>query len=576
MIRIRTIFNVDTVTNKAAIAQVQKIMRDQFPGLTESVIANLPQQLHNPLKHRFQSRLLVAEDFHNHVKGFALLLYAPDLNFSYLDFIATAQGLKGRGLGGALYESVRETARNLGSLGLFFECLPDDPALCPDKEVLAQNKARLKFYERFGARPIINTAYETPIGEDSTCAPYLVFDDLDSGQPLSRNVARKIIRAILLRKYGNLCTPQYIKMVVNSVKDDPVQLRACRYFPQHKAVPSVVPKQKFWLVVNDQHIIHHVHDRGYVEAPVRINTILEEVQKSGLFKQIPAIAFPEKVILSVHDAEYFNYFKTIAKKIGNSKVVYPYVFPIRNASRPPKELPIRAGYYCIDTFTPLNLNAFLAAKGAVNCAMTAANHVLEGHRLAYALVRPPGHHAEKKFFGGFCYFNSTAIAAHFLSQYGKVAVLDIDYHHGNGTQMIFYDRKDVLTVSIHGHPSFAYPYFSGFEDERGEGEGLGFNFNFPLPETIEPETYLKTLKRAVKKITLFDPQFLVIALGLDTGKGDPTGTWPLRPGHFYEIGQIIGSLRLPTLVVQEGGYRIRTIGTHARKFFEGFANAETK
>ncbi len=136
-------------------------------------------------------------------------------------------------------------------------------------------------------------------------------------------------------------------------------------------------------------------------------------------------------------------------------------------------MPVRAGYYCIDTFTPLNRNAYTAAKGAVDCALTAASQILTGYRISYALVRPPGHHAESKVFGGFCYFNSSAMAANYLSVHGRVAVLDVDYHHGNGTQDIFYQRDDVLTVSIHGHPSFAYPYFSGFSEETGEEKGLG-------------------------------------------------------------------------------------------------------
>ncbi len=190
-------------------------------------------------------------------------------------------------------------------------------------------------------------------------------------------------------------------------------------------------------------------------------------------------------------------------------------------------MPVRAGYYCIDTFTPLNKNAYLAAKRAVDCALTAAEAILEGYRLAYALVRPPGHHAERGAFGGFCYFNSAAVAAHFLSTYGRLAILDIDYHHGNGTQEIFYERPDVLTISIHGHPRFAYPYFNGFPTERGEGSGRGYNVNYALPETVTPETYQKTLGKAIKRITRFRPRFLIIAFGLDTARGDPTGTWSL-------------------------------------------------
>ena len=201
--------------------------------------------------------------------------------------------------------------------------------------------------------------------------------------------------------------------------------------------------------------------------------------------------------------------------------------------------------------------------------MTGADKILEGQRLAYALVRPPGHHAERRSFGGFCYFNNAAIAAQYLSRYGSVAILDIDYHHGNGQQEIFYERKDVLTISIHGHPKFAYPYFSGFEDEKGFGHGKGSNINHPLPECITSEQYMKTLEKAAKQIADFGPAYLIVCLGLDTAKGDPTGTWGLLAKDFDQSGKTIGKLKLPTLVIQEGGYRTRVIGINARHFFTG-------
>jgi acetoin utilization deacetylase AcuC-like enzyme/ribosomal protein S18 acetylase RimI-like enzyme len=247
------------------------------------------------------------------------------------------------------------------------------------------------------------------------------------------------------------------------------------------------------------------------------------------------------------------------------------VFPIRNAARPPKEKTVRAGYFCIDTFTPLNREAHLAARRGVDCALTAAEQILEGAPVAYALVRPPGHHAERHVFGGFCYFNNSAIAAHYLSRYGNVAVLDIDYHHGNGTQDIFYERSDVLTVSIHGHPSFAYPYFAGFRDETGRGRGSGYNLNIPLSETISPTDHKEALRTALRRIARYAPAYLVVAVGFDTAKGDPTGTWANGAEDFEAIGRMIGGEGYPTVVVQEGGYRVRTLGTNARRFFMGLA-----
>ncbi|HEX9971128.1 MAG TPA: histone deacetylase family protein [bacterium] len=572
MFRIRRIYDDVIPINKLAIAQVQGILRTQFSFLHEEEIEKLPETLRNPMKHDFRSILYVADDFKGNVKGFAVVLHEPDLNFCFLDFISTSKQMTGRGIGGVLYERVRLGALSLKTVGLLFECLPDDPKLSHDPQILKQNVARLKFYERYGARPIINTAYETPLTHDDDNPPYMVYDDLGQGNKLSRNLARKIVRKILEGKYGDLCPKSYVEMVVKSIKDDPVRIRDPKYIKPEKIIATnhTIPEDdKIALVINDKHDIHHIHERGYVESPIRIKTILKEIESSGIFRSTPIQHFSEKYIKSVHNASYVDYLKKVCEIIGAEKSVYPYVFPIRNVTRPPKELPIRAGYYCIDTFTPLNLNAYLAAKRAVDCALTAANEILSGRHIAYALVRPPGHHAERKSFGGFCYFNSNAIAAQYLSAYGKVAILDIDYHHGNGQQDIFYERSDVLTISIHGHPRFAYPYFTGFEDEIGSCMGEKCNVNFTLQEHINGARYREVLQKAVNIIRKFQPQYLIVALGFDTAKGDPTGSWSLIAKDFEQNGRLISTINLPTLVVQEGGYNIRNLGINARYFFKG-------
>ena len=327
--------------------------------------------------------------------------------------------------------------------------------------------------------------------------------------------------------------------------------------------------QTIALVVSDNHAIHHVRERGYVETPVRIDSIRRGIEETNLFTELRPKRFSERLINEVHDPRFVGFLKRVGSEADPRRSIYPYVFPIRNVTRPPRDLSLRAGYYCIDTFTPLNRSAYLAARSAVDCTLTAAQAVLQGRPLAYALVRPPGHHAERGSFGGFCYLNSTAIAAHYLSGHGNVAVLDLDYHHGNGTQEIFYDRADVLTISIHGHPRFAYPYFTGFADERGRDSGEGFNLNLPLPERVSGEMYRRALGRAVKRVKRFAPKFLVVALGFDPAKGDPTGSWALSAHDFEANGRMIGALGIPTLVVQEGGYRIRSLGTNARRFFLG-------
>jgi acetoin utilization deacetylase AcuC-like enzyme len=572
MFRIRRIYDDLLPIDRNAIAQVQDILREQFPLLPKEKVNKLPDQLRNPFKYRFRSILFVAEGIKGRVKGFALLQHVPDLRSCYLDFISAATYRTGGGIGGALYQRVREEALSLDAAGLFFECLPDDPSLCKDPRILKQNAERLRFYERFGARPIVNTAYETPVKPGGDCPPYLVFDNLGRAVNLDRDLTRKIVRAILETHYGNLCPPEYIDRVVGSFNDQPVRLREPKYVKGERTTevkPIASLEKRIALVVSDVHIIHHVHEQGYVESPVRISAILKEIEPTGLFERANIQHFSDKHIKEVHDSRFVEYLRRVSENVEPGESVYPYVFPIRNKTRPPKELPIRAGYYCIDTFTPLNEKAYFAAKRAVDCALTAARKIQEGYRLAYALVRPPGHHAEKQAFGGFCYLNSTAIAAHSLSALGKVAVLDIDYHYGNGTYDIFRHRSDVLTLSIHGHPHFAYPYFSGFDDERGEGAGAGFNVNYPLPEHMTGDQYRRILARALRRIARYKANVLVIALGLDTAKGDPTGTWSLVPKDFGINGRMIGSLRLPTLVVQEGGYRIRTLGTNARHFFLG-------
>jgi len=332
-------------------------------------------------------------------------------------------------------------------------------------------------------------------------------------------------------------------------------------------------ERPFARVGSEAHTVHLVHQRGYVERPARVGAILEGLEPTGLFAGVKPRRFGEGSIREVHDRDFVNYLKAVCRTITGPQPVYPYVFPVRRPERRPKELAVRAGYYCVDTFTPLDRNAYRAARSAVAVALTAMDELLGGRRVVYAICRPPGHHAGIRTFGGFCYFNNAAIAAQQLSKWGKVALLDIDYHHGNGTQEIFYRRADVLTISIHGHPAIAYPHFSGFADERGEGPGRGFNRNYPLPAGSGGDDYLKACGRAMKRIGKFRPAFLVVSLGLDTLRGDPTGSFLLTPGTLEEIGRRLGELRVPILVVQEGGYSLRNLRRAVPAFFSGIYRA---
>ena len=569
MFRIRKIYDDSSPQNRHAIELVLEILRQQFPGARQAEFEKLPKQLTNPLKYKYRSILLVAEDAMDQVKGFAMMLHLPDIEIVYLELVSAAPGVTGGGVGSALYERIREEALSLNVYGIFFECSVDDPELISDPDTLKQNIARLRFYERYGARPIINNVYASPVTPDDSDLYYLVFDDIGQGVNLSREVSQKVVRAILERKYSDVIPKKQITEVVSSFRDDPVQLRELRYLAPRKIKQAIPQTRGIALIVNEGHDIHHVKDHGYVEAPVRLSAIMHHLNKTSLFTRINPKRTSEKYIKAVHDINFVHYLRRACARLPMGKSIYPIIFPIRNILRPPKDFELQVGYYCMDTFTPLNRNAYLAARGAVDCAVTGAKSILEGFHLAYALVRPPGHHAERRAFGGFCYFNSSAVAANYLSSYGRVAILDVDFHHGNGTQDIFYQRADVFTVSIHGNPHFAYPHFSGFADETGEGDGKGYNLNLPLPEITSVERYQRTLARALKKIADFKPAFLVVALGLDTAKADPTGTWQLVAKDFQVNGNMIGALNLPTLVVQEGGYRTRTLGSNARHFFEG-------
>jgi acetoin utilization deacetylase AcuC-like enzyme len=214
---------------------------------------------------------------------------------------------------------------------------------------------------------------------------------------------------------------------------------------------------------------------------------------------------------------------------------------------------------------------YKAALASANCALSAAKAVAEENELtAFGLCRPPGHHAGRDFAAGYCFINNSAVAAHWLSQKGKVAVLDIDYHAGNGTQDIFYERADVLTISLHGDPNFEYPHFAGYADETGAGAGLGFHRNFPLPKGTDNQRYLSALGEALQLIRDFAPKYLVVPTGMDTFDSDPLGQFKLTRECYGEIGGRIAALNLPTVIIMEGGYANADLGLNIVSLLEKF------
>ena len=312
------------------------------------------------------------------------------------------------------------------------------------------------------------------------------------------------------------------------------------------------------------------------EAPERAELILRAVERVGFEVSEPR-PFPVKALESVHDASFVEFLRTAYagwRAAGRDGSMLPSAFPARGLRRDhiPSGMNGEMGYYCFDPATPIVEGTWDAAFSSARCALTAAACVAEGAHSAFALCRPPGHHAAKATYGGYCYLNNSALAAQHLRELGskRVAVLDVDAHHGNGTQEIFWERPDVLFVSIHGTPETDYPYFLGYADERGTGAGEGFTRNYPLPREATWAVYGATLDAALAVVAEFAPDALVVSLGVDTFEGDPISPIALRDEHYPLLGQRIASLRMPTVFVQEGGYALAELGANVVAVLSGF------
>lgn len=320
----------------------------------------------------------------------------------------------------------------------------------------------------------------------------------------------------------------------------------------------------------------------YCEVAVRGLALHDALLASGLAARQAPLDFGLDPVLAVHDARMVQLlqaaYERFAAEAGAAGPVIPDTFSVQERPRRwPRTIYGQLGGYCFDRSSPIFAGTWQAIYGSVQTALSAAAAVQEGAAATYALCRPPGHHAHADLYGGFCYLNNAAVAAHWLAQRAaacgrqqRVAIVDVDYHHGNGTQAIFYERADVFVCSIHADPYDEYPYYWGHADETGAGAGVGFNLNVPLPLGADEEMYFAALLPALEKVNQFQADRLVISLGLDTCLGDPTGTFRLQRDAFWRMGAALAALRLPTVVVQEGGYRLDTLGENIVAFFQGF------
>lgn len=337
-------------------------------------------------------------------------------------------------------------------------------------------------------------------------------------------------------------------------------------------------------VYSDRHRLHHA--RGELndgelmpafEKPERVDTVLARVRETGLGDVIDPRAFGRGPLGRVHSERFLDFLEHAWSEweaLHGDTDALPLAWPARGLRDvEPAHIDGRLGYYSFDAGTPITRGTWEAVTAGADVTLTAADLVRRGENAAFALTRPPGHHAGRDFYGGYCFLNNAAIAAQHLRDGAdaRVAILDIDYHHGNGTQQIFYDRGDVYFCSIHADPRDEYPFFLGHAEETGEGEGEGANLNLPLAVGSGWAEWSRALSSALDAIARFSPARLVVSLGVDTFEGDPISAFRLASRDYPEIGRQIAALGIPTLFVMEGGYAVAEIGLNAVGVLTGFA-----
>lgn len=316
------------------------------------------------------------------------------------------------------------------------------------------------------------------------------------------------------------------------------------------------------------------------EKPQRADFVLAELERRNLGQIVTPQGVPLMSLEKIHSPRYLDFLRHawqewVALDAANAqKDAFPAVWPVRSlrADIEPDNFCAKLGLYSMDSGTPLTAGTWIAAKTGADCAINAAHALHLGERVSFALTRPPGHHAGSDFFGGYCFLNNAALAAQHLLDDGasRVAILDIDYHHGNGTQSIFYERSDVMFVSIHADPRTDFPFYLGHADEVGKGAGEGYNLNLPLPQKSSVNAWFAALETACIRIAASQAQALVVSLGVDTYAHDPISSFLLQSGDYLRVGTRIAQLGLPTVFVFEGGYAVNEVGVNVVNVLEGF------
>lgn len=336
-------------------------------------------------------------------------------------------------------------------------------------------------------------------------------------------------------------------------------------------------------IYSDDHHLHHgrceLIDGQLMpcfEKPERADFIRERLLARQLGPILPARDGGLAPIARVHDQGMLDFLQGAWERwaaLGQAGDLLPYTWPTRTLrQQKPDSVHGQFGYYSFDAGVPITAGTWQAAYSSAQVALTAQQHIVAGASCAFALCRPPGHHAAADLMGGYCYLNNAAIAAQaFIDQgYHKVAILDVDYHHGNGTQSIFYERSDVLFVSIHGDPAIEFPFFLGYADETGSAAGAGYNLNLPLPAGSDWPVWSAALEQGCQAISDYQPDVLIVSLGVDTFEQDPISRFKLTSPDYLKMGKRIQALGLPTLFVMEGGYAVEAIGINAVNVLEGF------